>query len=227
MFEGVRTMVEISILPLKTFDGRPLMNKFYRHESDPSGLLITFPGNHYGVDGPLLYYPSEMLGETGWDTLAVSYGYKTAGMEFGHEVVPGILEECQRAMEFMLGEFVYPRIGLLGKSLGCLVIAQLCNEFEGLVGARCGYLTPPLGTPFFDQIFLQTTQPAHLAIGTKDRFYDPQTLEALQETRSFGLTLIEDADHSMNILDNLEGTLQAIGRVTRDVVEFFMEVGEQ
>jgi hypothetical protein len=89
--------------------------------------------------------------------------------------------------------------------------------------ARCGYLTPPIGTPFFDLIFLQTTQRAHLAIGTKDRFYEPQALEALQKDRAFSLTLIENADHSMNILDDLDGTLQAIGRVTRDVVSFFVE----
>jgi len=210
-------------LPLETYDGRPLTNKFYRQDSDPKGLLITLPGNHYGVDGPLLYYPSELLREAGWDTLTLTYGYQTAGVEFGHEAAPGVLQECQDALQFVLSERIYPCIGLVGKSLGCFIIAQLCSILHGLEKARCVYLTPPIGTPFFDQTFLQTDQPAHLAIGTKDRFYSPQALEELQGVRCFSLTLIEGADHSMDVAGDLHASLEAVRIVVQDAIDFLLE----
>ena len=70
-----------------------------RQEDEPSGLLVTLPGNHYGVDGPMLYYPSELLRNAGWDTLALTYGFQTAGIEFSHEAAPGVLQECQAALQ--------------------------------------------------------------------------------------------------------------------------------
>jgi dienelactone hydrolase len=216
-------VAEVQRLPLETHDGRPLANKFYAQEEPPGGLLITLPGNHYGVDGPLLYYPSEVLWDSGWDTLAITYGYQTAALEFSHEVVPGVLQECQAALEFIQSKRDYPRIGLVGKSLGCFVIVQLCSTLEGLEDARCVYLTPPIGTPFFDQLFPQTTQPAHLAMGTADRFYNSQALDDLKDTRPFDLTLIEGADHSMDVAGDLKASLDAMGVVTQAVTEFLLE----
>ena len=122
----------------------------------------------------------------------------------------------------VLSERNYPRVGLVGKSLGSFIIAQLCVMEEGLEKARCEYLTPPIGTPFFDQIFIQTAQPAHLCIGTKDRFYSLQALEDLRAKRAFRLTLIEGADHSMNVAGDLDASIEAVGGVTQDGIDFLM-----
>lgn len=216
-------MANLVKLPFVASDGSPLIHKFYRQEDEPSGLLVTLPGNHYGVDGPLLYYPSELLCTAGWDTLALTYGYQKAGEEFHHDMVPSVVQECQVAIQLTISKRDYPRIGLVGKSLGAFVIAQLCSMEEGFEAIRCVYLTPPIGTPFFDPFFLQTAQPAHLAIGTKDRFYQSQALEDLQAKRAFGLTLIEGADHSMDVAGDLDASIEAVRRVTQDGVEFLLE----
>jgi hypothetical protein len=215
-------MVHLESLPLVASDGRPLVHKFYRQTGDPSGLLLALPGNHYGVDGPLLYYPSKLLRDLDWDTLALSYGFQTLGVEFDHEMVPGVVQECQGAVRIILSERIYSKIGLVGKSLGSFIIAQLCSIEEALGDARCLYLTPPLGTPFFDQLLQQGTQPAHIAIGTEDRFYNPLALEDLSEKRSFGLTLIENADHSMDVPGDLRASIEAVRRVTQEGVDFIL-----
>jgi len=100
------------------------------------------------------------------------------------------------------------------------VVALLCQTEPYLAEARAAYLTPPLGVPFFDPIFSQTNQPAYLVLGTRDRFYDPQMLESLQEARLFELTVIEGADHSMDVAGDLEASLNAVKRVIGEVVEF-------
>jgi hypothetical protein len=210
-------------LPLVASDGKPLVHKHYRQEQDSAGLLIALPGNHYGVDGPLLYYPCRLIRDEGWDTLALTYSFQSAGLEFSHDMFPVVLQECQNAVRSILSEREYSRIGLVGKSLGAFVIAQLSDTEEGLQSARCLYITPPLGTPFFDHLFQQSSHAAHISIGTKDRFYTPEAVKALQAKRSFGLTLIEGADHSMDVAGDLAASMDAVRRVTLKGVDFLLE----
>jgi hypothetical protein len=199
-------MAEIVRLALQTADDRPLMHKFYRHEKGAAGLLVTFPGDNYGVDGPLLYYPSKILRESGWDTIAVTYGYQTAMAEMSLETIPGLIEECRRAVDVALVTQDYPHIGMVGKSLGANIVA-----------------TPPLGNPLFDSSFGVLKQQAYLAMGTADRFYNAERLEILKVTRPFELTLIEGADHSMDIEGELEASLDAVKRVVSEVVAMLIQ----
>jgi hypothetical protein len=216
-------MAEIVRLALQTADDRPLMHKFYRHEKGAAGLLVTFPGDNYGVDGPLLYYPSKILRESGWDTIAVTYGYQTAMAEMSLETIPGLIEECRRAVDVALVTQDYPHIGMVGKSLGANIVAHLCQVEPALKDARAVFLTPPLGNPLFDSSFGVLKQQAYLAMGTADRFYNAERLEILKVTRPFELTLIEGADHSMDIEGELEASLDAVKRVVSEVVAMLIQ----
>jgi predicted alpha/beta-hydrolase family hydrolase len=212
-------------LDLLTSDGRPLVHKFYRQPKDPHGLLVTFPGHRYGVDGPLLYYPSELLGATGWDTLALSYGFQSAMMDPQEYGLREIMSECQTALAAVLAKRDYPHIGLVGKSLGTGIIAQLCYTMDQLGTAQAAYLTPLLGTPFFDPLVIQTSQPAFLAMGTKDRFFDQDALEHLLVQKPMEYVLVEGADHSMDVAGDLAGSIAAVKMVVGKVVDFLMQGG--
>ena len=213
-------MTDLKKLDIKDSDGRPLVHKYYLHPGTSKGLVVTLPGNHYGVDGPLLYYPSELLSNRNWDTLAITYGYQSRGEEFSVGIIADILKECEDAIRICLKEKEYGRIGLIGKSLGALIIAQLCGSVDELDSARTVYLTPPINTPFFGQLFLQTSQSAYMGMGTGDRFYKKEILDNLQSDRDFVLTIIENADHSMNIEGDFEATMSGLKKVVEDVVEF-------
>jgi hypothetical protein len=60
-----------------------------------------------------------------------------------------------------------------------------------------------------------------LAQGTADSFHDTAALEALRETRSFSLTVVEGADHSLIVPGDLAASIAALDRVTREVIAFF------
>lgn len=213
---------ELVVLPLQTADGRPLVHKFYRQRGPTQGLLVTFPGAHYGVDGPLLYYPSLALLHAGWDTLAVTYGFQSAGGDLKARDLSGLLQECRQAVEGALAGRAYPRVALVGKSLGTGVVAHLCRDLPVLAGAQAAYLTPMLGTPFFDPAFAETRNPAFVALGTADRYYDAEALEQLRRRREFRLTVVEGADHSMNVPGDLEASLANMARVVRETVDFLL-----
>ena len=213
-------MAELVSLPLTTADGRPLVHKFYRHPQAAAGLLVLFPGNHYGVDGPLLYYPAKLLGAEGWDTLAVSYGFQTAMREPFADGLENLIGECVTAITAAFEGRQYSRIGLIGKSLGAGVVAYLCAHRSELATARAAYLTPAIGTPFFDPFFVKTSQPAYLVVGTHDRYYSAAVLERLQAQRPFELVLIEGADHGLDVPGDLSASIEAAGRAVAGLLAF-------
>jgi hypothetical protein len=216
-------MSELVRLPLKTSDGYPLVHKFYRQEGETHGLLVTFPGEKYGVDGPLLYYLRELMWAYGWDTLAVTYGFQLTMKPFSVDVIPGLLQECRSAVEGVLTQRAYPRIGLAGKSLGAGVVAYLCQSEPSLAESRAVFFTPALGTPLFDPILIEIHHPAYIAIGTQDRFYDPEILATLRASRQFELTVIEGADHSMDILGDIENSMMAVKKIVVEVGDYLQK----
>lgn len=213
-------MPEPILLNLKDSMGKALRHKYLCQDEPPAGLFFQLPGDNYAVDGPLLYFPSRMLFTAGWDTMALTYGYQSAGELFSPAHIPGIVDECAIALERVLDQRSYPRIVIAGKSLGAAVAVVLSTTNDSLRIVRTVCLTPPLGTPVFDPVFLDMQQQAYLALGTADRFYEEAVFNELQSRRAFAHTLVPHADHSMYVEGDLSATLEAHERVTQDVIAF-------
>lgn len=213
-------MPEPVILDLKDSKGRTLRHKYLRQEGEGRGLLFQLPGDNYDTDGPLLYFPSRMLFSNGWDTFSLSYGYQSAGKLFTPAYIPAIVEECAASLEIVLAQHAYDRVTLVGKSLGAAIIAVMLTMDLGLDWVRAVYLTPPLGTPVFDPVFIETQNASYLALGGADRFYDEKVFNELKQKKVFEYTIIPGADHSLYIEGDLTATLDAHARVTEAVIAF-------
>ncbi len=213
-------MAELVALDLETADGHRLVHKYYPAQGNPQALAVVLPGDHYGVDAPLLYYPTLALQQAGWDTLALTYGYQSAGKQFSLNYIPQTVDEILRGIKVALDHRPAPRLLLIGKSLGAALITTLCQIEPVMDPASTVYLTPPLDMPFFASAFEETTQPALVILGTADRFYDERVLGEMRSSRAFELMQIEGADHSLNIGDDLKASLQVLGEVVRKILEF-------
>lgn len=213
-------MAEPVALSIATSGGRPLVHKYFPAQGEPQGLALLLPGDHYGVDGPLLYYPNQALQKRGWDTLALTYGYQSAGRQISLNEIPLAVDEIARGLKAALAYRPAPRLLLIGKSLGAALIPSLYQIDAAFELARAVYLTPPLGMPFFASAFKDTIREALVILGTADRFYDEQTLSEMRSGRTFELMRIEGGDHSLNIGGDLKATLQVLGEVVRKVLEF-------
>jgi dienelactone hydrolase len=77
-----------------------------------------------------------------------------------------------------------------------------------------------IGNPDFERDFLRTPQPSYLAVGTADPFYSAEALVALKNRRDFQLTVIEGADHGMNVPGDPQASAAAVSRVTAEVTAF-------
>ncbi len=207
-------------LPLKMHDGRPLPHTFF--DGDGAGLLVIYPGLHYGPEGPLLYHLSKRLQGAGWDTLGLTYGFQ-AKMAFPWtDHVPEILEEGKSAAQEAMSRKKYPRLAFVGKSLGSIVLVQLCSVGVVPDKALVAQLTPPIGSPQFDSSFAATRQPTYIAIGTADNFYSEAALAGLRAHRPALVRVVQGADHGMDVAGDLAATLGAVGQVVEDATAFFL-----
>jgi acetyl esterase/lipase len=213
-------MSEPVYLPLRTASGGKLVHKFYIGTDEENSLFVTLPGDHYGVDGPLLYYPAMALRRAGWSTLALTYGYQSAGEPFAVTVLPDMVEEASAAVREAIARVQPGRICLAGKSLGAALITTLAATMDELESARLVYMTPPLTVPLFAPGFRDTRQPSLVLVGTADRFYDRQVLEALRSERPFDLLEIVGADHSLIVEGGMKETLKALEQTVEKVLSF-------
>jgi predicted alpha/beta-hydrolase family hydrolase len=214
--------LEVARLQLATEDGESVAYRHYRVAQDPAGLVVLLPGVHYGVDGPLLFYPALALREAGWDTLQLTYRFQREILDFDPSTLSVVTDDCRAAISAAVDQRSYPKLLFIGKSLGAALEALLCAQSHTGLPTRAVYFTPPIGTPVFDPFFARTSQPAHIILGTQDRFYDEDRLGRLRESRSFGLTLIEGADHAMVIPGDLDGSIRVLRRTTQEAVDFCM-----
>lgn len=211
---------EVTRLLVATEDGEPIAYRHYRVADDPAGLVILLPGVHYGADGPLLFYPALALREAGWDIVQVTYRFQRDVSDFDPAKLSIVVEDCRAAIMAALDQRSYPMLVYIGKSLGAGLAAFLCADFGSNLPTRALYFTPPIGTPIFDPIFARTPQPAHIILGTLDRFYDRNALDRLQQTRPFGLTIVEGADHSLIVPGDLDGSIRILRRTSQEAVAF-------
>ena len=131
-------------LPLQTAAGSRLVHKYYPGDREGGALVMALPGDHYGVDGPLLYYPTLALCQEGWSTLALTYGYQSAGEPFSLGVIPDMAEEVTAALRVVLEREAPARVALIGKSLGAALIATLAASLPQLAAQPivASYLHP-------------------------------------------------------------------------------------
>lgn len=216
---------EVTRLLLTTAEGEPIAYRHYRVADDPAGLVILLPGVHYGADGPLLFYPAVALREAGWDIIHLAYRFQRDVSNFDPANLLVVLEDCRTAVAAALDQRSYPTLVYIGKSLGAGLAAFLCADASAKLPTRAVYFTPPVGTPIFDPIFARTPQPAQIILGTLDRFYDKDALDRLRQTRPFGLTLVEGADHSLIIPGDLDGSIRVLRRTSQETVAFCLAEG--
>jgi predicted alpha/beta-hydrolase family hydrolase len=207
-------------LPLKTHAGRALPHTFY--EGEGAGLLVVLPGLHYGPEGPVLYHLAKQLQRSGWDTLGLTYGFQAA-MAFPWTDHAGeTLAECRAALSEVLGRRAYERVGIVAKSLGTILLVQLCAQGVVPEAAGVAHLTPPVGNPAFDAAFRETRQPAYIAIGTRDSFFNEEAVRAVADRPVTYVRILEGADHGLDVNGDLTATLRVVGKVVEDTAAFFL-----
>jgi dienelactone hydrolase len=216
-------MISFQSLTISDYHGVPLSNTFMRQEQATRQLAIVLPGQGYTAHMPVLYYPTRLLVNRGADILSVEYDYyhKPAfGKISGVERSRWLFADATAALEAGLGQRPYEQIVLVGKSLGTLAMGHLITTDARLAQASCIWLTPLVRNETLRQQIAQAKPRSLFVIGTADPHYDAAGLaKVIKATKGHSL-VIESANHSLEIANNIPESLRAMEQVVQAVATF-------
>jgi hypothetical protein len=173
---------------------------------------------------PPLYYTGLVLLEQGADLLRVDYAYyqtnfmQQAETERDRWISSDVLAACAAG----LSQRSYEKITLVGKSLGTLAMGHLLAD-PRFQGATCLWFTPLLTVEWLCSRIEQLQPPSLFIIGTADQFYKPEILEHLEQVTGGRVTVIEGANHGLEIPGDIPRSLMALNQMVVAVQEFLSE----
>ncbi|MFC9541347.1 hypothetical protein ACFTQ7_15930 [Lysinibacillus sp. NPDC056959] len=166
---------------------------YFDNKSDR--VCFMFSGTGYTYEKPLLYYSTELMLELGYDVVQVCYTFDSQQFEQEPEAISAMVYNAANPIvEFILSTKSYTEAVYIGKSLGTLPITDFYMQRVSSVPSRYVLLTPLLSLDHVMKNLLG--KQAFLAIGTADPHFSKERLELLS---SFELTIVENADHSLEI----------------------------
>lgn len=191
-------------------------------QSNPTGHLgIILPGYRHSADMADLHYAGRILREQGADLLKVEYAYYRTDY-FGQPenvqdqwISEDVFAVCNACLAFR----PYTKITLIGKSLGTKAMGFLLAD-ERFQKADCVWSTLPITIEWLYSRIKQIRPRSLFIIGTVDKYYIPEMLENLVIATNGHTVVIEDADHGLEIPENIPKSLIGLGQIVQALQEF-------
>lgn len=208
-------------LDVRGYKDEPVPNTLIAHPIPAKHLGIILPGYRYPVDMPPLHYAGRVLLDLGADVLRIEYAYnRTNFMEQPEsEQDKWISSDVLAACEAGLSQRPYEQITLIGKSLGTIAMGHLLAD-RRFHQAACVWLTPLLTVEWLRSRIEEIHPPSLFAIGTADRFYQPEVLTHLERVTNGRVLLIEGVDHSLEVPGDIRKSLLALNQIVNALQEF-------
>lgn len=211
----------ITSLEILGYAGKAVSNRFFRQKSVPKTLAVLFPGLWYSCDMPLLFYPMKLLLQHGAEVLQIHTDYTIPTFQNSRpeEREPWLAADSRAALQTGLAQGNYTNLVLVGKSIGTLALASLLgSHFDQ--NALLIWLTPLLRQPALVKAASQYKGPALFIAGTGDGTYDPDALAQIQQTTAAEALLVEGADHSLEIPNDLNQSVAQLSQMIKTMDDF-------
>ncbi len=219
-------MEMVKSLDILGYHGTPVPNAFWKHEQPSGRLAVAFPGYGYTADMPVLYYPSHLVRERGYDLLQMKTTYFNIP-EYKNtsddEQTTWIYADAEASLAAGLRQGDYRQIILIGKSLGTMEVAYLLKTKQDLPETKVIWLTPVLTDETILERLRQGDHPGLLAIGKVDPYYDPNILFELEGKANLRLCVYESANHSLEIPGDIPGSLRIMENLVASIDPFLFQ----
>lgn len=217
-------MASIKKLTISGYRNRPVPHSFLQQQQETNHLAILLPGMGYTAQMPLLYYPAQLMAAAGADIVRLEYDYRQtdfSSLKF-KEQMQWLFDDTTAAYQAAMTQQSYQQLTLIGKSLGTLSMGHLLTTQPLPPMVKAVWLTPVLKNKTLQDQILQCGQPAFIAIGTADPYYDPEFIARLQSAPGSQIVTIEDADHGLNIKNNISGSIQVLQQIM-EAMKIYLE----
>jgi len=205
--------MQTTSLTINGYHGESVPNHLHRQETETDHLALVLPGFGYSCDMPLLYFTVNHLLDCGADVLQVEYRYDQRpqyGVLAPDARQRWLLADVFAAWHSALGQRDYRRFTIVGKSLGTRAMPQLLLHEPSLHAAQTIWFTPVWHDEPVAAWLRQSSQPTLIIIGKIDPLYDETLARDIVTNERCTLTIIPDADHSIEIPGDLIGSVRAL-----------------
>jgi len=176
-------------------------------ENEKKSLIVLFPGTGYTVNSPLLYYADFKYYVKGYESIKINYGdCIQQGVSWDEAIENSKIHVYKQMKDVDFSK--YEDVLFVSKSFGTLIAGWLADKLE--INIRHIYLTPLNGT----LQYLKNGKNISIVIaGTKDHLMDANVLREHCEQEEVRLELIEDAEHSLEIVGEMKINIDILKRV--------------
>ena len=213
--------IKTETINIEGYSGLTVPNTYLRQNDDTNTLAVIFPGLHYSCDKPLLYYTTKLLINTGCDVLQLKTDYTRRDFQFSarEQRASWILSDAHAAVQSGVSQRPYRQVIFVGKSLGTLSIAGLVNIDTGK-DLSAVWITPLLNQPLLVDAAINFKGRSLYIVGTGDDTYIPENLEKIKANTDSRVIFVENANHSLEIPNDINSSVEIIQDVMHAVGEF-------
>ena len=217
-----RNQYTISRLEVSVHQEIPLTNKFIKHQTPSDRLALIFPGLRYTCDMPLLYFSAKLLLERGCDVIQLWIDSDTPDFQgiSQAELTQQSLEYSQALLTAGKNGGAYKDLLLVGKSLGTLTMTLLLTNDQAFLNETTIWFTPLLNLPPVSQVMLSLSSPTFVAGGDADPTFEQEAVSQIKAMPNTTLTVLKDANHSLEIPGDSIRSLQNLSQVMIDLAAF-------
>ncbi|PVE74546.1 alpha/beta family hydrolase [Priestia megaterium] len=179
-------------------------------------ICFMFSGLGYTYEKPLLYYVTMLMLKHGIDVVQIHYTYSKELMtKSTDEIADVIMKDIDLVLQDVLSHNDYKNIMFAGKSLGTIPLIQRVMKDEVYKDAVMLLLTPLLTRSELFESLLESTHKGLIAIGTRDHYYTEEVYQL--KTNKMNIEVIENADHSLDVLYTPAESLKALETVLNGI----------
>ncbi|MBX4163035.1 MULTISPECIES: alpha/beta family hydrolase [Priestia] len=179
-------------------------------------ICFMFSGLGYTYEKPLLYYVTMLMIKHGIDVVHIHYTYSKELMTKSTDEIAGVMmQDIDLVLQDVLSHDDYKNIIFAGKSIGTIPLIQRMMKDDAYKDAVMLLLTPLLTRSELFESLLESTHKGLIAIGTRDHYYT----EAVHQlkTNKMNIAVIENADHSLDVLYSPAESLRALETVLNGI----------
>ncbi|KJL06167.1 MULTISPECIES: alpha/beta family hydrolase [Priestia] len=179
-------------------------------------ICFMFSGLGYTYEKPLLYYVTMLMIKHGIDVVHIHYTYPKELMTKSTDEIAGVMmQDIDLVLQDVLSHDDYKNIIFAGKSIGTIPLIQRMMKDDAYKDAVMLLLTPLLTRSELFESLLESTHKGLIAIGTRDHYYT----EAVHQlkTNKMNIAVIENADHSLDVLYSPAESLRALETVLNGI----------
>jgi len=221
---GVKPMIERSWIEIDSKYIKKYYVQFLKHTKKSNALAVIFPGGDNSTDIPTLHYARKAALLKGCDILNLQYGVHKCEVDINDkELYKALVEECFLAIN-KVNHSDYEIIFFISKSFGNSIALDVDKEYLNSKVVHIFYT--PL-SQMVDQIKKSTCL---ILTGTKDKYFDSESIEKLVDCTNVEVHQFENAVHSLEVNDDVWESIKILERATKvcsEYIEAHLVYGEE